>query len=324
MNRDAEYMNINDDLLISYLLNEASAQQRKQVEKWRAEQSANERRFTEFQLIWEQSAELAFNGKRDAKESLLRLKSRLTQSNATPTTKFKNRSSWFSIAAAIIVLVSGTWIYTKILNQEQQISSVDQVRTDTLSDGSVVTLNKKSLIIYPKHFSDAQRLVTLSSGEAFFKIVPDKIKPFIIQSGNVKIRVVGTSFNVKSSNNLLEVIVETGIVQVITNGKMMSLRPGEKGLINIESGMPTKTNNPDQLYKWYRSKKFIADNTPLWRMVEVLNEAYNTHISIGRKELKNLPLNTTFSAQSLDEILDVISRTFKITVEKKSDQIILK
>lgn len=324
MNTDAEYMEIKDDLLISYLLNEASDQQRKQIEKWRAEQPANERRFRDFQIIWEQSAGLSFHGKRDAEESLSRLRSRLTQLDETPITKSKGRPAWFSIAAAIIVLVSGTWMYTKTLNQEQQIRSVDQARTDTLSDGSIITLNKKSLLIYPKRFSNGQRLVTLSSGEAFFKIVPNKIIPFIIQSGHVKIRVVGTSFNVKNSNNLLEVIVETGIVQVINAGKIMSLHQGEKGVINTGSGTATKTNNTDQLYKWYRNKEFIADNTPLWRIVEVLNEAYNAHISIGRKELRDLPLNTTFRAQSLDEILDVISRTFKLTIEKKSNQIILK
>jgi transmembrane sensor len=56
----------------------------------------------------------------------------------------------------------------------------------------------------------------------------------------------------------------------------------------------------------------------------VLNEAYNVNIIIERKELRGLHLNTTFSNESLDRILEVISLTYNIEVEKKEDRIILR
>jgi ferric-dicitrate binding protein FerR (iron transport regulator) len=69
---------------------------------------------------------------------------------------------------------------------------------------------------------------------------------------------------------------------------------------------------------------FVANKTPLWRMVQVLNEAYDAQIVIEREELRNLPLTTTFKNQPLDTILSVISETLHLQVVKTDDRIILK
>jgi ferric-dicitrate binding protein FerR (iron transport regulator) len=230
-----------------------------------------------------------------------------------------------SIAAGFLLFVGGIWLYnSQYAVKAITLSTNNQIQTSTLPDGSVITLNRKSLFEYPSKFKGNQREVKLKNGEAFFNITHNKAKPFIISAGNTLIRVVGTSFNVKNKKDGVEVIVESGIVQVSRNGQSALLKPGEKILVKQNSKTLEKEINPDQLYTYYRSKKFIADDTPLWRVVEVLNEAYDSHIVIGKKELNNLPLNTTFQNESLDKILDVISRTFKITVERKNGSIILK
>ena len=326
MNANADNMEMNDDVLISYLLGEADAQQLHQVAVWRASNPENERHFMEFKLIWARSLELDFKGKNSAAESLQRLKSRLAeQHEVRTTTKGIKLRTWLSIAAGITVLFTATWLYiNEKYPAELQTKTVNIVQTDTLSDGSIVTLNKQSVFTYPEKFTGNQRLVALPAGEAFFNITPDKTKPFIIRSGMASIRVVGTSFNVKHKNNAVEVIVETGTVQVSSAGKTITLHSGDKGLVDNKTGISEKSVNTDQLYTWYRSKVFIAENTSLWRMVDVLNEAYSANISIGRKELRDLQLHTTFKNESLAEILKVISDTFNITVEKHGDQIILR
>jgi len=325
MNANADNMEMNDDVLISYLLGEADAQQLHQVAVWRASNPENERHFMEFKLIWARSLELDFKGKNSAAESLQRLKSRLAeQHEVRTTTKSVKLRTWLSIAAGITVLLTATWLYINQSPTELQTKTMNIVQIDTLSDGSVVTLNKQSVLKYPEKFTGHQRLVALAAGEAFFTITPNKTKPFVIRAGNTSIRVVGTSFNVKHKNNAVEVIVETGIVEVSSAGKTIMLHPGDKGLVNSQTGLPEKSINPDQLYTWYRSKVFIAENTPLWRMVDVLNEAYGANISVGRKELRDLQLHTTFKNESLAEILKIISDTFNITVEKHGDQIILR
>jgi len=79
----------------------------------------------------------------------------------------------------------------------------------------------------------------------------------------------------------------------------------------------------DKLHNYYRTKEFVCDDTPLWKLVQVLNEAYKTNIVFGKEELKDLRMNTTFYNESLDQVLEVIHLTFNITVRKENGKIIL-
>jgi len=314
---------MNDDLLISHLLGETTPVQAHYVEDWRKQDAANEARFKQLQLVWETSLRLQYKGTIDAQASLQRLKQKAAEQ--APVAILQQRRPWLKIAAAVLVIITGTLFYLTHRNKPGiQIASNLAVRTDTLPDGSVLTLNKGTQIELPAAFAGKERQVVLTKGEAFFDIAPDQSKPFIIRTGDLSVQVLGTSFNVKNKNGNIEVIVETGRVQVSRQGHTILLNHGEKIVVQQQAAALTKAANPDQLYTYYRSKEFVADNTPLWRVVEVLNEAYDSHIIIGRKELRDLPLNTTFKNESLDNILQVISRTFNITLEKKNDQLILK
>jgi len=314
---------MNDDLLISYLLGETTPVQAHYVEDWRKQDAANEARFKQMQLVWETSLRLQYKGTIDAQASLQRLKQKAAEQ--APVAILQQRRPWLKIAAAVLVIITGTLFYLTHRNKPGiQIASNLAVRTDTLPDGSVLTLNKGTQIELPAAFAGKERQVVLTKGEAFFDVAPDQSKPFIIRTGDLSVQVLGTSFNVKNKNGNIEVIVETGRVQVSRQGHTILLNHGEKVVVQQQAAALTKAVNPDQLYTYYRSKEFVADNTPLWRVIEVLNEAYDGHIIIGRKELRDLPLNTTFKNESLDNILQVISRTFNITLEKKNDQLILK
>ncbi len=319
---NTNYMEMNDDLLITYLLGEASAEQIAQVDKRLALDIANQQRLQQFRTIWETSKNIQYNEPLDAQNSLDTLKQKIA---ARPkVVNIRRNFTWLKIAATLLLICGGAWVYfAQFANKQMEVSSIEEVRVDTLSDGSVITLNRHSVLQYPQRFSGNQRMVSLKEGEAFFKISPNKAKPFIINTSGTTIKVVGTSFNVKNKHGKIEVIVETGIVQVSIKGSSVTLTPGDKVLVGENSTL-VKEPTPDKLYTYYRSKEFVADNTPLWRMVEVLNDAYDSNIIIGRKELNNQLLNTTFKNESLDDILQVISRTFKITVEIKGKQIILK
>jgi transmembrane sensor len=327
MEVNTQDMEMNDDLLISYLLKEVSADQIRAVENWRQESDANELRFKRFEMIWDTSKKLDLQETVDAKASLARLKEKInSKRNAgSQTVKLAPRYIWLK-AVAVLCLISGVaWFYmaSQSIGQLQAVTG-QAIEVDTLSDGSVITLNKHSVLEYPSKFSSKKRQVVLAKGEAFFDVTPDTEKPFLITSGKTTIRVVGTSFNVKLKNGDVEVIVESGKVQVSTGGKSIFLEPGEKTLSSKGLSSLTKGKTPDLLYNYYRTKMFVADDTPLWRMVDALNEAYDSNIEIRNPAIRNLPLNTTFNNESLEDILQVISRTFKITVEKRQDRIILK
>jgi len=320
-------MEMNDDLLISYLLNETSADEARDIETWRLADPANEVRFKQFQMVWDTSTILDLKEQTDAKRSLARLKMKIPSHNRerSGVLQLKPKADWLKAVAAVILISGVAWLYMTSRSPKNLRSATDQVvKIDTLSDGSVVTLNKNSVLEYPSKFADKQRLVTLNKGEAFFEVMPDRDKPFLIKSGNISIRVVGTSFNVKIRNGAVEVIVESGKVQVTKGDQKIFLEPREKLVVFEHTDVLQKGMNQDFLYNYYRTKEFVAEDTPLWRVVEVLNEAYNSRILIKNPNIRDLPLNTTFKNESLEDILQVISRTFKISVEKKQNQIILK
>ena len=318
---------VNDELLISYLLDEVTAEQARLVTEWRAADTVNERRFEQFRLIWDSSKNFKADTGIDAQASLQKIKQRAAeQKNAQQVVNMRGNYRWLKMAAAILFFAGCAWIYfNRVANPQVQFETYTAVKTDTLPDGSIITLNKYALLSHPKKFSGKQRDVELIKGEAFFKVAPDKAKPFIITAGKATIRVVGTSFNVNFKNGNIEVIVETGIVQVSLNGKTVSLKPGEMVSVQKGAAILLKQTNQDNLYNYYYSKEFVANNVPLSKLVKVLNEAYDSHIVIGRKDLNDKRIVAVLKTNlSLNEVLHVISFTLKIEVEKKQNQIVLK
>lgn len=313
-----------DLLLVRYLLHEANAGEQGIVESWRAAAAENELYFTRFKSIWEASRNLAAINVPDenAAWQLFQKRIQAPQQNV----RFISRFGWMRVAALFVLIVGASMTYW--LLQEKPIrmitaQSTTGVKTDTLSDGSIITLNKNSLLTYPEAFKTNTRTVALQ-GEAFFKITPNKKKPFLIDVNDVRIKVLGTSFNVRTENGNTEVIVATGIVQVQKGKTVIELRSNEKVMVHRQDAVLRKEKELAQLYNYYQTREFVCDNTPLWKLVAVLNNAYNANIRIANPELRNLPLTATFPNESLDQILRVIRLTFNIQVERTGSAITLK
>lgn len=312
---------------MKHLLGEASPEEEQAVNEWMNENATNKEYYNQFKKILDRSKELAADSTLDVNKAWERFQKRVAVQNETPKVLKRGRFSWMRVAASIILIAGlGIAAYFMINNngpKEMVAQTGENVLIDTLPDGSVITLNKRSTITYPSKFKGNTRAIALK-GEAFFNVAPDKKKPFIISVNDVQVTVVGTSFNIKSENGNTEVVVETGIVRVNRSGKTVELIAGEKIIMSANDSNAAKEKVSDKLYNYYRSKEFVCDDTPLWKLVQVVNEAYNAKIIIGRKELNDKTLTTTFNNESLEQVLEVIRLTFDITVIKKEDgQIIL-
>lgn len=325
----AHEYHMNDELLVKYLLGELIPGEKVSVERWINASPANRKYFEHFQLIWETSKKIAVPSSINEENAWKRFQERIEHSEKPNGVVISiNRRVHMIRAASIAILLIGTallgyYFYQNTSASPVTVASVDLPKTDSLPDGSVVLLNKNSSITYPKKFKGNERKIELK-GEAFFDVTPNRQKPFIVQVNGITVSVVGTSFNIKSIAGVTEVVVETGIVRVTKNNRTVELRPREKLNIGNTDSILTKETVTDRLHQYYRSKQFVCDSTPLWKLIEVLNEAYNAEIEIGRAELRTLPLTTTFNNESLDKILSIISETFDITVEEKNGKIILK
>jgi len=311
---------------VKYLAEETTPPEQEVVEVWIGASETNRRYFRHFQLIWSESQKLATRTTVDENKAWQRFQRKIKRS-ATTTNALKG-FGWWRVAAVIIVIGGIAWLLSSLLEKGSaeppivNIVSVNEVKKDTLPDGSFATLNKNSVLTYRAAFKGKARKVQLK-GEAFFSVKPNKQKPFIIDVNDVQVRVVGTSFNVKSLRGETEIIVETGIVQVTKTDTTFELKAGQRILFEAVDTSAQIVHSDDKLYNYYVSRTFVCDNTPLWKLVEKLNEAYDVNIRIRRDELKKLPLSVTFDDESLDVILDVISQTFMIKVSRMENEIIL-
>lgn len=315
-----------DELLAKYLLKEVTVAEAAEVERWIAKTEANKKQFDHFKLLWAESNKLAAGSAVDENLAWQRFKKKL-DSPGVKTVKMPQRVGWMRVAAAVIFILTAAVLLKTLFitntGSEVLVQTQKNILTDTLPDGSTVTLNKNSGIEYNSKFTKGGKRSVKLKGEAFFTVVPDKKKPFIITVNDIEVKVVGTSFNIKSINGKTIVIVKTGIVEVTKNNATIILMPNDQLATDLNSSELKKETASDKLYNYYQSKEFVCDGTPLWRLVEVLNEAYNAKIVIGRKELRSLPITTTFTNESLDNILQIIAGTFQLDVVKKDNQIIL-
>ncbi len=316
-----------DELLVKYLADEATPPEQTMVEEWISFNPINRQYFLHFQLIWNESEKVAATATVDENKAWQRFQKKIKSADQA---KRKNRiPGWWRMAASIMFIAGAAWLAASIINNQsvipeiQRITSANEVIKDTLPDGSVATLNKHSVLSYPSAFKGKTRKVKLK-GEAFFNVKADRDKPFIIDVNDLQVKVVGTSFNIRTDNGLTEVIVESGIVQVTKDNKTVELNAGERISLSAD-GEPLlkKEVSNDKLYNYYVSRTFVCDNTPLWKLVDKLNEAYNANIRIGKEQLRKLPLTVTFEDESLDVILNIIRQTLMIKIIRNEDEIIL-
>lgn len=328
-----------DELLVKFMLGECGPDECKLVEAWLDANEAHRKHYDEMLHLWEQSKVLQAIPPRDTATSWNTLKTRLHQK---PVARVSPWTRYWAVAAGVLFIVGLGWwmqqgrtpesvVLTKPATPKDtlkpeaiELMTADAKEQrglkDTLHDQSIVTLNKEAVLRYPKKFASTERRVQLK-GEAFFSITPNKQQPFYVDAGNaVEIRVVGTSFNVKALDAYTEVIVETGIVEVKKFNRVVLLHPGEQARIQRDDSSIVVQKRKDKLYTYYRSRQFECENTPLWRLVEILNEAYGDQVRIENKQLRSLTLTTRFDDQPLEQILEIIGETFELKVEKRGSK----
>lgn len=317
-----------DNLLVKSVLGEATESEHGLIRDWISQSRENENYYRQFSLIWEQSLLLEPRQVTDENLAWQRFKERTAQK---PAAQEKNKTislrPFFKIAAAIVLLLGAGAVFYLLgpagSAADQTISSESNALHKMLADGSDVYLNRNSKVTYSLTLgTDAIRKVALE-GEAFFKVAPDVRRPFVITVNDISVKVLGTSFNIKSFDDRTEVIVATGKVEVSNHGKSVILLPGQSLSIPKNPGEWTRSTQEDELYQYYVDRKLIARQLPLHRVVSVLTEFYGTEIKIDEAR-RNEKITTILDLdQSLRHNLDVIDDTMNTTSEEKNGAIIL-
>ena len=224
--------------------------------------------------------------------------------------------TFIRIAAMVIIVAGFGWLLFEVAAPEKVTvaSSMDQKNIEVLlSDGSKVYLNRGSRLVYPESFGHNNRKVTLK-GEAYFDISPDASRPFIIDAGNARVRVLGTSFNVitDNGNNEVEVLVTTGTVMLSSNdgSRNLTLEPGYIG--KLSGNKASQAINTNVNYLSWKTDMLSYDGERLGVVFADLKRSFNIDIVATDPAINDYRLTSGFESQPHDTIIKVICTTFNL------------
>ncbi|WP_276482683.1 FecR family protein [Paraflavitalea pollutisoli] len=241
-----------------------------------------------------------------------------------------------SRVAAILVVAAGVGAgaYQLVARQYEDPTSLVQKQnskgvksTIVLSDGSKVWLNADSKVQYPALFTGNSREIYLN-GEAFFDIVRNPAKPFIIHLSNGTVRVLGTSFNIKAYDNqpVVETSVATGKVAFIP--RLKNNRPGDTVFVvpnnkvvyrlNLEEVTTAATVSADD--KAWTEGKLIFRSQSFEEIAIELERNFGKRIVFDNDTVKQYRLTGSFQNNTLVEILEYLSitKTFSYSVSDEA------
>lgn len=205
----------------------------------------------------------------------------------------------------------------------EKVNAAGQRAIIKLTDGSVILLGAESKLKYPESFNADTREITLE-GEAFFEISNDPSRPFIVHTGDVQTRVLGTSFRISAfSGTPLTVAVATGKVQVEQQkGASTVLTPGRQLTLSPEA---TVTSVAVADIEGWKKARLTFNNKSLREVATELERWYNVKITFKqhKKEEEHITV-VLFASASLDKTLQMLSigSNFKYTVYNR--QVIIK
>jgi ferric-dicitrate binding protein FerR (iron transport regulator) len=252
--------------------------------------------------------------------------------------------AWIGTAAAVLMLGFGIWYWqiSEVSAPGSLVARVPALKTITnngensrlirLSDQSLVLLRPHSTLNFPDKFGEGNREVSLS-GEAFFEVYPDQKHPFLVRTGKLMTKVLGTSFDVIAPKDGKEgsVVVKTGRVQVYHTHEQASakstldsiiLLPNQKLVYNLKTPKLGKIDvKPVMLSPVEAEKVFSFTNAPVTDIIAKLQKAYGVEISYDKQRLKDYTVTASLSRLSLEAKIGAICKAIDARYEFEEDKI---
>lgn len=337
---------ITPELLQKYLQGKCTPEENDLVTAW----------YTSFDELADDDRLLDLEQREQLKQKMLaQIRENLADSGQSlPTEKKQNSyrsiaATFYKVAAAVTLLIAACIgiLYNKNKNNQQAVvpapkrtsitalSNVTQsILRQDLSDGTIVWLKPKSSIEYPDVFSKTSRTIQLK-GEAFFDVARDEQRPFIVTTGNVITKVLGTSFNIKAYKDAstIEVSVMSGKVAVQMNPADTPDTPDTSEVLLTPNERVTYVKSEKRLLKeaplqlpelaMWQVTTIEYDNVPVERVLRTLEKKFNITIQVKNTNLNNCLIRADFTNQNLADILEMLSSSIEATYELNDNIIYL-
>jgi len=316
------------NLFAKFFSSEISEKEQAELDKFIAEDPENENIFHEYEIIWSaESSDYKFEVKTEDAQKKVK-----TEFNREINHKRNNRKIIYRIAASVIIMLGLAYI-SKVLfvnNETNYItleSGNETIQTE-LPDGSIIWLNKHSIIKYPEQFSNNERRVTFS-GEAYFKIAHNPKIPFIIESQHTETKVLGTEFNLRSENeeNIIELTLVEGKVLFTDKetDESETINKKETVTLNKQTREINKRETRSENHLYWKTKELNLDGLSLEEISTELNTIFNITVKADSSVSKMVyNQSLPFKDSDILEILNVIKYTLNLEIDTINGTIILK
>ena len=238
------------------------------------------------------------------------------------------RLAWWAVplaaAAAIMLVVANRSGPVPVTSADASLAAAQltPIEERTLEDGSTIRLNRGATLQVA--FTPGERRVRLERGEADFAVAKDSVRAFVVESGGVKIRAVGTAFNVRLTEQAIEVIVTEGIVTVARGdasgaGVLSALSAGERAFVpRAATGAPVvgllSKEELDRRLAWQPRLLGFADES----LSTIVNE-FNRHnpvvLRVADPALRELRLTVRFRSDNVSGFLRLLAADFGVRSE---------
>jgi len=262
----------------------------------------------------------------DSRAAFTRVSDRIR--NAQPAYRVLNMAMRVAATLFIPLLLASSWLFYKQFSQVdsaklamQEITSPPGIRSQVvLPDGSKVWLNAESTLKFPVPFPKDFRNVDLL-GEAFFEVTKNQKQPFVVHSGNVEVKVLGTRFDCKAfgEDRTIEVILEEGKVALnsnIASGQEESfMKPGDRAVIDKATGEIQIRNEKIDKYIAWHNGKLVFDNTPMAEVASMLERWYGVEVVVKDPDIFKYRFTTTFDNESIFHVIELLSLSSPIQMK---------
>lgn len=289
------------------LLAHFSGQARPEDEAW-AQQFKEEQpeEYAAFLRIWEMSGRITPMPAVDTAAEWNRFKGIFKKEQTFP--------SWLRIAASVAILLGLGWWGMNQLMPTTHFEAPAYAHLDvTLDDGTFIQLAPGASLDVLDGFNQSNRPVHLH-GKAYFKVAKDPSKPFQITGVHTTTTVLGTAFDLETTNQSEWVYLEEGKVSFAANGSEVILQPGEGADFN---GRTVALRGSGPFANGWRTGSFQFDQTPVKTILEELAAYYEFRLDV-RVDLKaSCTLTTTYNRESFANVQKELQQVLGLKSEVK-------
>ncbi|WEK35903.1 MAG: FecR domain-containing protein [Candidatus Pseudobacter hemicellulosilyticus] len=244
------------------------------------------------------------------------------------------RTTWLKYATAAVVTgacLTGFYWLTSRKNTPQYTAvaaGAGQHKKVALPDGSSLMLGANSQINVPEDFNKEARELQMPYGEVFYDVAKDNGKPFVIQSGPLTVKVLGTSFYMRLLKGVgqQEVLVKSGRVQVSSGDSVFGvLTRGSRLLYDSASGGFAIQQNKEKMAEQLEQGWLVFENTPYPLFAAIMESHYNIQIEDPGKKLSMAHFTAAFPpAAPLRDIMSVMTGIHHVSYKIEEHRLIIK